>query len=96
MAKMEGRRWTLDDAWWTEAPPVLGSARGARGEEDGAATETETLWADDAEAWSDEPQTSPEIDVAALVAAVSGQPIAPRSDAADSGAGEIDPLWAYF
>src|SRR3954453_15209618 len=64
MAK-EGRRWTMDDAWWLDPPtinepdpPHLDDGGAA---EAGAPAAPQTLWADDAGAWADEPLTSPDI-----------------------------------
>jgi hypothetical protein len=92
MAMNEGRRWTIDDAWWLDPPPALNHDQDLPSMSDGDidGSDMETLWADDAEAWEEEPHTSPDI---------TGAP--PRGGAglvaeAAERREEIDPLWAYF
>jgi hypothetical protein len=93
MATNDGRRWTMDDAWWID-PPTINEPNPPRFEDGEAAEagEVQTLWADDAGAWAEEPLTSPDIgeDGSGVrppaPAEASPQPIDP----------EVDPLWAYF
>jgi hypothetical protein len=47
----EGRRWTLDDGWWADPLTV-------REFDD---ENTQTLWADDTQAWDEEAQTLPDV-----------------------------------
>jgi hypothetical protein len=97
MATNGGRRWTMDDAWWMDLdPPTINEPNPPRFDdgEAAAAVEGETLWADDASAWSDEPLTSPDIGGDGGDDAPSGGPPAAAA-AATRPEEEVDPLWAY-
>jgi hypothetical protein len=91
----KGRRWTLDDAWWTETPAIANSGLQAVNEWDADEAGTETMWADDAEAWAAEPQTSP--DIANILAERDSQrETVKTSQTTGDSATDIDPLWRYF
>jgi hypothetical protein len=102
MATNEGRRWTMDDAWWMD-PPTLNEPNPQRFEdgeaaEAGEAGESQTLWADDAGAWNEEPLTSPDVGEDEAGGIVRPPPPLPgaESAAATQRDPDIDPLWAYF
>jgi hypothetical protein len=102
MATNDGRRWTMDDAWWLDPPMVdegeLPRLQDGEAVEAGESGESRTLWADDTGAWEDEPLTSPGV---GDDGDQDGRPPAPvpGKEAAGATRGEdqeIDPLWAYF
>src|SRR3954471_15141852 len=101
MASNEGRRWTMDDAWWLD-PPTTDEPDGPRLEDGEAADSGDgaTLWADDTGAWEDEPLTSPGVgdgdgggDGAGMV---GPPPLVPGEQGKEAREAdpEIDPLWA--
>jgi hypothetical protein len=101
MASNEGRRWTMDDAWWLD-PPTIEASDPPR-LEDGEAADSgdgQMLWADDAGAWEDEPLTSPGVGDGGGGGAgmVGPPPLAPgeQGEEVRKADPEIDPLWAYF